>query len=107
MRTIRRDEDNEVMGYLVPVGDDWQPTTVFNAALSDPTTREEAEDIVLRDGLSCLADRWLVEYEGEWREARLQEVRPDSVRIWWSDPMIEQPPHGQWIDTHAHRIRRL
>ncbi|MFC0113785.1 hypothetical protein [Kibdelosporangium aridum] len=107
MHTIRRDEDDEIMGYVVPVGDHWQATTVFNAALADPTSLEEAEDIVRRDGLSCLTDRWLVEYQGEWREARLQEVRPDSVRLWWADPMIEQSPHGQWIDTRAHKIRRV
>jgi hypothetical protein len=79
---------------------------VFNAALADPTTRDEAEEIVLREGLSCLAGRWLVEYEGQWCEALLQEVRPDSIRVLWSDPMTEQPPHGQWIDTRSHRIRR-
>jgi hypothetical protein len=106
MHTIRREEDDEIMGHVVPVGGQWQPTTVFNAALADPTTRDEAEEIVLREGLACLAGRWLVEYEGQWREAHLQEVRPDSIRVLWSDPMMEQPPHGQWIDTRSHRVRR-
>lgn len=107
MYTIRRDEDDEILGHLVPVGDHWQPTTVFNAALADPTTLEQAEDIVRREGLSCLTDTWLVEMEpGQWREARLQEAKPDRVRLWWSDPMIEQSPYGQWIDTRTTRIRR-
>lgn len=106
MHTIRRDEDDELMGYVVPVGDHWQPTTVFNAALGDPTSREEAEDIVLRDGLSCLTERWLVEYDGEWREVWLQEVRQDSIRVFWSNPMYEPSARGQWIDTREHRVRR-
>jgi hypothetical protein len=107
MHTIRREEDDEVMGHLVPVGDHWQPTSVFNAALAEPTTLKQAEDIVRRDGLSCLTDTWLVEIEsGHWREARLQEVRPDAVQLWWLDPMIEQSPHGQWVDTRATRMRR-
>ncbi|MET0235164.1 MAG: hypothetical protein ABW224_11035 [Kibdelosporangium sp.] len=107
VHTIRRDEDDEVMGHLVPVADHWQPTTVFSAALAEPTTLAEAEDIVRRDGLSCLSDTWLVETApGQWREARLQEARPDSVRLRWLDPMIEQSPHGEWVDTRATRMRR-
>jgi hypothetical protein len=107
MHTIRREEDDEVMGHLVAVGDHWQPTSVFNAALAEPTTLEQAEDIVHRDGLSCLTDTWLVELEsGHWREARLQEAKPDAVRLWWLDPMIEQSPHGHWVDTRTTRMRR-
>ena len=106
MHTIRRDEDDEIMGYVVPVGEHWQPTTVFHAALGDPTSRDEAEDIVLREGLSALADRWLVEYEGEWREVWLQEARPDGIRVFWSNPMYEASSKGQWIDTRTHRVRR-
>jgi hypothetical protein len=105
--TIRREEDDEILGHLLREGDDWRPVTVFRAPLAPATSREEAEDIVRRDGLASLSEPWWVEDGDEWREARLQEVRPDRVRIRWTDPMIDQPAHGHWIDTAAGRVRRF
>ncbi|GAB3873181.1 hypothetical protein GCM10029964_012990 [Kibdelosporangium lantanae] len=61
---IRREDDDELLGYLVPVGADWQPTTVFHAPLADPTSEEEAEDILRREGLTALSDPWWVEEAG-------------------------------------------
>jgi imidazolonepropionase-like amidohydrolase len=105
--TVRRDEDNEIMGYLLLTGTGWQPLTVFHAALGDPTTQQKAEDIVRRDGLASLSEPWWIEHEpGEWREARLLEAQPHRVRIRWADPTLDQPAHGQWIDTRHHHIRR-
>lgn len=26
------------------------------------------------------------------------EIRPDRVRLRWTDPMTDQPPFGQWFD---------
>lgn len=107
MHTIRRDEDDELMGYVVPVGDHWQPTTVFNAPLGDPTTFDEAEATVLRIGLSALMGRWQVELDGEWRDVWLQEARPDSVRVHWADPMVAPAQQdAQWLDARAHTFRR-
>ncbi|MFD1047836.1 hypothetical protein ACFQ1S_21005 [Kibdelosporangium lantanae] len=103
---IRREDDDELLGYLVPVGADWQPTTVFHAPLADPTSEEEAEDILRREGLTALSDPWWVEEAGEWREVRLQEAEPYRIRVRWADPTIEQPAHGHWVDLREQRVRR-
>ncbi|WP_156892909.1 hypothetical protein [Actinokineospora enzanensis] len=104
--TIRRADDDEVLGHLRPSGDFWQPMTVFHAALAAPTTLDVAEELVRRDGLSCLAEAWWVEDGGVWREARIQEARPDRLRVRWADPMVDQPAHGVWIDPRAVRVQR-
>lgn len=104
---VRREEDGELLGHLRPADAGWEPLTVFHAALAEPAGWEEAEDVVRRDGLSCLGDPWWVEAEpGRWTEARIQEAYPDRVRVRWADPLLEQPAHGQWIDPRAVPVRR-
>jgi hypothetical protein len=107
MITIRRDEDDEILGYLAPAGENWQPLTVFHVALAEPTSQDEAEDIVRSEGLASLSEPWWVEDDqGQWSEARLQEAQPYRIRIRWTDPMLDQPAHGEWIDTRERRVRR-
>ena len=105
--TIRRDGDDEILGYLQHTNAGWQPATVFHAALAEPTSREEAENILRRDGLSCLGDVWWVEDEpGRWKEARIQEARRDRLRIRWADPLADQPADGHWVDLRVVRVQR-
>jgi hypothetical protein len=105
---IRREEDDELLGHLRRTGARWEPVTVFHAALAGPAGREDAEDVVRRDGLSSLSDPWWVEETpGRWTEARIQEAHPDRVRVRWADPLLEQPAHGQWIDPRAVRVQRF
>ncbi|PPK65923.1 hypothetical protein V5P93_000184 [Actinokineospora auranticolor] len=105
----RDDDDDEILGYLRPVADRWQPTTVFHAVLAEPSERDAAEDVLRRDGMTSLSDPWWLEgTPGDWREVRIQEARPDRVRVRWADPMAEQPAHGHWVDplaTPLHRVR--
>ena len=106
--TVRRDDDGEVLGYLRPVGENWQPMTVFHAELAEPTSREDAEDVLRRDGLSSLSDVWWVERgPDDWQEARIQEARPDRLRIRWADPFVDQPASGVWIDPTVVSVRRF
>ena len=105
--TIYREEDGEPLGQLEPAGDRWQPVTLFGGVLAEPTTREEAEDILRREGLSSLADTWWVQNGPDTFEpATIQEARPDRLRIRWADPMTDQPAHGQWIDPRTVRVQR-
>ncbi|WP_410638661.1 amidohydrolase family protein [Amycolatopsis sp. lyj-346] len=104
---VRREEDGELLGHLRLTGAGWEPVTVFHAALAEPTSREEAEEVVRRTGLSCLADPWWVEETpGRWTEARIQEAHPDRLRVRWTDPLAGQPAHGRWIDPRQVRVRR-
>ncbi|WP_410669969.1 hypothetical protein [Amycolatopsis sp. cmx-4-68] len=107
MIEVRRDEDGELLGHLRPVGAGWEPVTVFHAALACPAGRDDAEAVVRRDGLSCLADPWwLEEAPGRWVEVRIQEAHPDRLRVRWADPLAEQPAHGRWVDPRAVRVQR-
>lgn len=95
---VHRD-DGELLGRLIPTAGGWQATTTFGAALGDVTSHEQAFDTVRTQGLSCLAEPWwaLPLDETDWREATLMEVRPDRVRLRWTDPMADQSPSGQWF----------
>jgi hypothetical protein len=104
---VRREEDGELLGHLRLTGSGWEPVTVFHAALAGPTSREEAEDVVRRDGLPSLGDPWWAEEApGRWTEVRIQEAHPDRLRVRWADPLAEQPAHGRWIDPREVRVRR-
>ncbi|MEU4247307.1 hypothetical protein AB0F15_07855 [Amycolatopsis sp. NPDC026612] len=104
---VRREEDSELLGHLRRTGSGWEPVTVFHAPLAGPAGRDEAEEIVRRDGLSCLSDPWWVEEAPDrWTEARIQEAHPDRLRVRWADPLADQPPHGHWIDPRTVRVRR-
>ncbi|WIX91619.1 hypothetical protein [Amycolatopsis sp. DG1A-15b] len=104
---VRREEDGELLGHLRLTGSGWEPVTVFHAALAGPTSREEAEDVVRRDGLPSLGDPWWAEEApGRWTEVRIQEAHPDRLRVRWTDPLAEQPALGRWIDPREVRVRR-
>jgi hypothetical protein len=105
---VRREEDGELLGHLRPVAAGWEPVTVFHAALAGPAGRDEAEDVVRRDGLPSLGDPWWVEEApGRWAEVRIQEAHADRLRVRRADPLAEQPAHGRWIDPREVRLRRV
>ncbi|MBE8523576.1 hypothetical protein ILP97_39855 [Amycolatopsis sp. H6(2020)] len=85
----------------------WEPVTVFHGVLAEPAGRDEAEEVVRRDGLPGLGDPWwLEEAPGRWAEVRIQEAHADRLRARWADPLAEQPARGRWIDPRAVHIRR-
>lgn len=59
-----REEDDELLGYLVPVGDALDqrvvPVTVFGHPLADVSDVEDAGQVLGAVGLSYLADRWML-----------------------------------------------
>lgn len=96
---VHRD-DGELLGRVVPTSGGWQATTTFGAPLGDATTYDGALETVHTLGLSTLAEAWwaLPFDETQWREVTLMEIRPDRVRLRWTDPMADQAPPGQWFD---------
>ncbi|MFF1820934.1 amidohydrolase family protein [Kribbella sp. NPDC058245] len=92
---IRR-EDGELLGHVVPVADGSLPTTVFGAALGPVSDHDTAVKTVESKGLSSLLEIWWARTNGDWQEATIVEAQPDRVRIRWKDPMLNQPPSGQW-----------
>lgn len=59
-----RDEDDELLGYLVPTGGAHDPrvapVTVFGHPLADAGDVEDSKRVLEAVGLSYLADRWML-----------------------------------------------
>ena len=79
----------------------WPPVGSF-------TWPPSAIDTLHSLGMSVLAEPWwtLPLDEVHWREARLVEVRPDRVRLRWTDPLVEQPASGEWYDVDGIDLAR-
>ncbi|WP_405061521.1 amidohydrolase family protein [Kribbella sp. NBC_01505] len=89
-------EDGELLGRVVPVTGGSLPTTVFGAALGPVTDRDTAVETLEQIGLSSLIETWWARTDGDWQEVTIIEAQPDRVRLHWKDPMLDQPPSGQW-----------
>ncbi|TCO48313.1 imidazolonepropionase-like amidohydrolase [Kribbella antiqua] len=107
---VRR-EDGELLGRVVPLTGGWMPVTVFGAALGPVTDRDTAVSTVESEGLASLGETWWARADGpDWQEAVLVEAQPDRIRLRWKDPLVAQPPAGQWydvIDVDLSRTRPL
>ncbi|MER7206617.1 hypothetical protein ABZ470_03845 [Streptosporangium sp. NPDC020072] len=99
MREIRRDDDGALLGYLRPVGDAWQPLTVFGYPLGEPRPDEEAAEEVHRSGLSVLGEPWLFLQEGRWHRCVILEADEREVRV---RPTGHDYPH----DVYALTLER-
>ena len=81
MREIRRDDDGALLGFIRPVGEAWEPVTVFGYPLGEPCSEEEAFDEVHRTGLEVLMRRWEFLEDGEWYRCVILEAAAEEVRI--------------------------
>ncbi|MFI9383033.1 hypothetical protein [Kutzneria sp. NPDC052558] len=78
-----RDEDGELLGYLRPVGDRFEPVTVFGHPLGEAADEDEAVARLEAVGLSYLAERWLLTLPDRAEPIAVQvvEADPDQVRV--------------------------
>jgi len=88
-----RDDDGELIGYLIPAaadgapvdhdGQDDQvvPATVFGHPLGEPMPAFAAETILNDIGLSYLADRWRLSTSDGPVEVVIAEASPDVVVV--------------------------
>jgi hypothetical protein len=80
---IRRDEDDELLGYVEPDGNGgWRVLAVFGGLLGEAGTLEEAVAELESSGLSSLAETWCYRSpeDGRWVAAVILEARPGEVR---------------------------
>ena len=80
---VRRDEDDELLGYVEPDRNGgWRVLTVFGGLLGEAGTVDEAVAELESRGLSSLADTWWYRSseDGLWVAAVILEVRPGEVR---------------------------
>nr|BFE60898.1 hypothetical protein GCM10020063_054240 [Dactylosporangium thailandense] len=85
-REYRRDEDDELLGYLRPVPgepDRFVPVTVFGHPLGEAGDEFDAERVLDAIGLSYLADRWLLTIPGRAEPVAVEivEASPEQVRL--------------------------
>lgn len=60
MIEVRRDDDNELCGFVDETADGWVALTVFGADLRRCDGYDEAVGVVLDEGLASLADHWVL-----------------------------------------------
>jgi hypothetical protein len=80
---VRRDEDDELLGYVEPDGNGgWRSLTVFGGLLGGAGTVDEAVAELESSGLSSLAETWWYRSpeDGRWIAAVILEARPGEVR---------------------------
>ena len=80
---VRRDEDDELLGYVEPDRNGgWRVLTVFGGLLGEAGTVDEAVAELESRGLSSLADTWWYRSseDGLCVAAVILEVRPGEVR---------------------------
>ncbi len=80
---VRRAEDDELVGYLVPEGDGTAtPVTLFGYPLAGPGDPASSAELLHRRGLAVLAEPWwLAEPEGEGYRVQILSATPDAVTV--------------------------
>ncbi|MGJ9412461.1 hypothetical protein ACHAAC_07095 [Aeromicrobium sp. CF4.19] len=75
-------EDMELVGYLVPDGEQVVPVTLVGTPLAEPSDRFAAEQELEAVGLSYLAEPWLLRHDdGSEQRVVVVEVDPERVVV--------------------------
>ncbi|MFP3423092.1 hypothetical protein R0K19_27380, partial [Bacillus sp. SIMBA_161] len=56
-----RSSDNELVGWIRPVGDAWQAMSLLATPLTDPVEWDVAEETLESTSLSWMAEPWILE----------------------------------------------
>jgi hypothetical protein len=96
---VRRAEDDELVGYLVPAAGGSVPVTLFGHPLGGPAAEEEAEALLVQRGLAVLAEPWWLDGVGEGGcRVQILAAEPGSVLVARADVGFVAP------DSERHRI---
>jgi hypothetical protein len=75
-----RRDDGELLGWIRPEGDDWVAVDLLGREASAAVDWLEAESALEANGLSWLADVWVLDLpEGDAWRVKLVEVTPGRV----------------------------
>jgi hypothetical protein len=100
-----REDDNEHVGYLVPDGDLFVPTTLIHTPLAEAMPMDDAIARLDWRGLAELNERWWArmpqpaaagvdlstpDEDWQWRPVHLIEVRPDALSLKVENPTMEE-----------------
>jgi hypothetical protein len=80
---VRRTEDNELMGFVRPLGAAWEACTVFGYPFAKAPSEQAAAGLVREQGLAILTELWRY-FDGDdetWHPGLIQEAAPDRVTV--------------------------
>lgn len=78
-----REDDGELLGYLVPDGELFVPVTVFRYELGDAADEYDASQVLENIGLSYLADTWVLSIADRDEPINVQivEASPEVLKV--------------------------
>jgi hypothetical protein len=80
--TPHRRDDGELVGWIVPAGDEWVPVDLFGRDVTGPLDWLDAEAALEERGIRFLADIWMLERDGATPlRVRIVEVVPDRAGV--------------------------
>lgn len=89
---VRREDDDELLGFTAPTDSGWQALTVFGGVLGEHPTEDDALQQVRAQGLASLAEKWWVDVGEGWQACHLIEASPDRlVAVIAPYPWLERP----------------
>jgi hypothetical protein len=80
---VRRPSDGELVGFLVPDGENYRPATVFGYVLGPAMPAAEASAVLIATGLDVLHERWVLVHESVDRPTLVEiaEASPERVVV--------------------------
>ncbi|HWT32754.1 MAG TPA: hypothetical protein VN107_03255 [Microbacterium sp.] len=76
--TPHRRDDGELVGWIIPAGDEWVPVDLFGREVAEPLDWLDAEAVLEERGIRWLADAWMLERDAAAPlRVRIVEVTPD------------------------------
>ena len=80
-REHRRQDDDELLGYIVPTDEAFQARTVFGYTVGAVCDQQHAEQTLESIGLSYLAERWLLIIDGRDEPITVQIVEATPAKV--------------------------
>jgi hypothetical protein len=98
---IHRQEDNELLGYILHDDTEWLPLTIFGYALDHCLTEEDAMRVVNNKGLESLMDTWQYfdSKLDDWFNCAIIEAKKNKITIRITD--YGHPDAHQTLVLHA------
>jgi hypothetical protein len=86
---INRQDDHELLGYVVKDHNSWVAQTIFGATIERTTSKEAAEKVIRSRGLSFLQGVWqyLDPADKEWHTCVIQEAYESQVKVMRTNAM--------------------
>lgn len=76
-----REDDGELVGFLVPTDEGYVPVTLFGYVLGEASDHHDAVYVLESHGLSYLAERWWLRRGEGWVAVQIVEASPERVVV--------------------------